>query len=101
MANTLSSCPHAWLISRLLPDTYLYIVNFPFGIGFTLAVWYNLWNRDTRIPLDGIVSSSLVHEQRGDGKKKVFLAFLTHPWRVKYSPRCERTHRMYFGVKQS
>lgn len=36
-------------------------------LGFTLAVWYNLWNGGSRIPLDGTVSSSLVHEQRGEG----------------------------------
>ncbi|XP_015767950.1 PREDICTED: uncharacterized protein LOC107346667 [Acropora digitifera] len=36
-------------------------------LGFTLAVWYNLWNSGSPVPLDGTVSSSIVHEQRGEG----------------------------------
>jgi len=36
-------------------------------LGFTLAVWYNLWNKGSRTSLEGPVSSSLVHEQRGEG----------------------------------
>ena len=51
----------------------IYSVHYFLIPGFTLAVWYNLWNTRSRVPLVGTVSSSLVHEQRGEGERLINL----------------------------